>query len=56
MGAGIALSASLGEGGPGGVGVGLLGLGVVFLVLGLTQKKKVESGKLGDDEDERPHA
>jgi hypothetical protein len=56
MGAGIALSASLRESGAAGSGVGLLGLGVIFLILGLAQKRKLDSGESASDEDDRPPA
>ena len=58
LGAGIAigLPAMVAGNAIAGVGAGLMGLGVIFLLLGLSQKKKAESGRMVGDEDERPPA
>ena len=56
MGAGVVFMAALRESGGAGVGVGLIGVGVVFMVLGLTQRKKLESGESRGNDDDRPPA
>jgi len=43
MGSGVALSAALHLRGGSGAGIGLIGIGVVFLVIGITRKRKLES-------------
>jgi hypothetical protein len=40
MGAGVALSASLAEHGASGVGIGLIGIGVVFVILGVKHRRR----------------
>ena len=56
MGAGVALSAALTRNGAGGVGIGLIGVGVVFLIIGLARKREVESGQTPGEDDDRPPA
>jgi hypothetical protein len=50
MGAGVALAAALRENGASAVGIALIGVGVVFLVMGATQIRKGRSGKKEDEE------
>jgi hypothetical protein len=54
MGAGVALSAALHAKGASAVGIGLIGVGVAFLIIGVTQKRKLESGESAGDEEDRP--
>jgi hypothetical protein len=54
MGAGVALSAALHSRGAPVVGVGLIGVGVAFLIIGVTQKRKLDSGESAGDEEDRP--
>ena len=54
MGAGVALSAALHSSGGSAVGIGLIGVGVAFLIIGATQKRKLESGKSAGDQENRP--
>jgi len=56
MGAGVVFLAALRESGGAGVGAGLIGLGVIFMILGAAQKRKLESGKSAGAEDDRPPA
>lgn len=52
MGSGVALSAALGRSGAGAVGISLIGLGVIFLLLGISKKRELESrdGQAGDED------
>jgi mannose/fructose/N-acetylgalactosamine-specific phosphotransferase system component IIC len=54
MGAGVALSAALHSRGVSAVGIGIIGVGVAFLIIGVAQKRKLESGKSAGDEKDRP--
>lgn len=54
IGAGIALSVALMERTGPAVGIALIGLGVTFLILGLSQKKKLEAGESGEDDEQSP--
>jgi hypothetical protein len=54
IGAGVALSAALHSRGGSVVGIGLIGVGVTFLIIGVTQKRKLESGESAGDEEDRP--
>jgi len=59
LGAGVAigLPAMVAGNAIAGVGAGLMGLGAVFLITGLAQKRKAESAPGQDgDEDDRPPA
>ncbi|MBN1507498.1 MAG: hypothetical protein JW955_11665 [Sedimentisphaerales bacterium] len=56
MGAGVALSAALHSKGASAVGIGLIGVGVAFLIVGATQKRKLESGESAGDKEGRPRA
>ena len=56
MGAGVALVAALHSAGASGVGIGLMGMGVVFLLIGVAQKRRMTSGKQNGDEQGRPRA
>jgi hypothetical protein len=56
MGAGVALSAALHSRGASGVGIGIIGVGVMFLLIGAAKKRKVGSGKSEGDEDNGPRA
>ncbi len=48
------LGAGMAIGRPG--GIGLIGVGVIFLILGVTQKRKQQSGESQGDDDNRPPA
>ena len=50
MGAGVALTAALSTRGASGVGIGLIGVGVMFLLIGVAQKRRMDSGKREGDE------
>ena len=50
MGAGVTLSVALDSRGASGVGIGITGIGVMFLIIGATQMRKVQSGKPEDEE------
>ena len=56
MGAGVALSISLHARGASGSGTGLIGLGVIFFIVGMAKKRKAESGEQGVDDEGRPPA
>ena len=56
MGAGVALSLALRDRGTAVPGIGLISLGLVFFAVGAGAQRKAESGKSGEDEDERPPA
>ena len=53
MGAGVALSAALESGGSV-VGIGVIGVGVAFLIVGAAQKRKLQSSESAGDEQDRP--
>ena len=55
MGSGAALTAALRESGAGAVGISLIGVGVVFAILGFAKKRELESRR-GEDDDDRPPA
>ena len=54
MGAGVAMSTALHSRGASGAGTGLIGIGVMFIIIGAVQRRKIRSGKSGGDEDDRP--
>jgi len=56
MGAGVALSLALRESGSAPVGIGLIGLGLVFFAIGAGAKRKAELDESGGDEDNLPPA
>ncbi len=56
MGAGVALSLALRESGSAPVGIGLIGLGLVFFAIGAGAKRKADSGESGGSDDDRPPA
>ena len=53
MGAGVALNAALQEQGAVGAGTGLIGVGVVFLVIGAVQKRRSGLGGTVDEDDDQ---
>ena len=56
MGAGVALSLALRESGSAPVGIGLIGLGLVFFAIGAGAKRKAELDESRGDEDNLPPA
>ncbi|GEM_PF-5110185 len=50
MGAGVALSIAQHATDASGVGTGIIGLGVIFFIVGIARKRKVESGEPGVDD------
>ena len=50
MGAGVTLGITLNSEGVSGVGIGLIGVGVMFLLIGVAQKRKIQQRKIEDDE------
>ena len=54
IGSGVAISAALHLRGGSGAGIGLIGMGVVFLVIGITRKRKLESEKSNEGRKARP--
>ena len=50
MGAGVTLGITLNSAGVSGVGIGLIGVGVMFLLIGVAQKRKIQQRKIEDDE------
>jgi hypothetical protein len=54
MGSGVALSLALLQQGSGVVGISLIGLGAVFMILGVSKKRELESRDAGGKNDERP--
>ena len=56
IGSGVALAAALGQSGARAVGISLIGLGVVFAILGFAKKREPASREDVDDSDDRPPA
>ena len=56
MGSGAVLTAALSQSGAGAVGISLIGLGVVFMILGFRRKRELESRDSEGDDDNRPPA
>ena len=54
MGAGVALAAALNAKGASVVGIGLIGVGVAFLVIGVTQKRKIQPVNLESEDQDQP--
>ena len=55
VGCGAALSAAFSESWAGAVVIGLVAVGLVFMILGLGKRRELQSGKTrGDDEDRQP--
>jgi len=53
MGAGVALNIALHAHGAGGAGIGLIGVGVMFLVIGAAQRRKLDSSRTTREDDDR---
>ena len=56
MGSGVALSLALLEQGTGAVGISLIGLGAVFLILGVNKKRELKSRSEGGEDHSGPPA
>jgi len=56
MGVGVALSLALRKSGSAPVGIGLMGLSLVFFAIGAGAKREAELGESGDDDEKRPPA
>ena len=54
MGSGVALSAALRQSGAGAVGISLIALGIVFMILGFSKKRELESRDRGGEDDQSP--
>jgi hypothetical protein len=54
MGSGVALSLALHARGAAGAGTGLIGMGVIFFLIGMAQKRKMESGESDTEDQGRP--
>ena len=54
MGSGATLNAALHRSGAGSIGISLIGVGVVFMILGFAKKRELESEKTEDHDDDRP--
>ena len=56
MGSGVALTAALRESGGGAVGISLIGLGLIFMILGINKRRELEARDSETEDDERPPA
>ena len=56
MGSGAALTAALREGGAGAVGISLIGLGLIFMILGFNKKRELEARDAEGEDDKQPPA